>query len=181
MEKWKPVIVDKENKNKYSDLYAISNEGRVKNLKTNKILKPLLRKDGYLRAHLYCNGKVKDYAIHRLVLLAFKYNEYFNKAEVNHKDENKLNNHLENLEWCTAKYNSSYGTRIERCTKHLYDDNGNFKGIGEKKAKKVIDNDTNKIYNSLKECAIEKGINYKTLQGYVNGKRKRNKFNIEYY
>ena len=119
------------------------------------------------------------------MLLAFNYEGYFPKAEVNHKDENKLNNCIENLEWCTAKYNANYGTRTKRCTRHLYDKKENFKGIKSNKEKtnnrKVIDKDTNKIYNSIIECAKDKGINYKTLQANISGTRKKNRFNIEYY
>ena len=66
-----------------------------------------------------------------------------------------------------------------------YDKKENFKGIKSNKEKtnnrKVIDKDTNKIYNSIIECAKDKGINYKTLQANISGTRKKNRFNIEYY
>ena len=177
MEIWKPVIVDREYKYKYSELYEVSNLGRIKNSK-GKILKPKVHRDGYLRINLHLNGEIENFSIHRLVLLAFDYDNFFEKAECNHKDENKSNNCLENLEWCTAKYNSNYGTRTERCTKHLK--GSNRKGI-RTNCKKVINLDSGIIYESIFECSKQLGINYVTLQKHINGKRKNRKYNIYYF
>lgn len=107
-------------------LYEVSNLGRVKN-KKGLIMSPELYQRGYYRVHLYKNNKRKHARINRLVALAFIPNPN-NYPMVNHKDENKLNNKVSNLEWCTAKYNANYGTTKERAAKPLYqlDMNGNI-------------------------------------------------------
>lgn len=97
--------------------YRVSNLGRVKSLNYNhtgkeKVLKAGTNK-GYLRVVLCKNGKKKRFQVHRIVAMAFLPNLH-NYPQVNHMDENPLNNCVENLEWCTAQYNSNYGTRIER-------------------------------------------------------------------
>lgn len=105
----------------YEDLYQVSNMGRVLSLKFNhtennpKILKPI-ELLGYLVVNLYKDGKMKSFKIHRLVAKAFIPNPD-NLPEVNHKDENKFNNVVDNLEWCTTKYNINYGTAISRSSK----------------------------------------------------------------
>lgn len=93
--------------------YEISNLGRVRNTKTGKIRKLVKDKDGYFVVGIRLNGKIKMLKLHRLVAQAFIPNPN-NYLIVNHKDENKSNNNVENLEWCTIEYNNSYGTRIER-------------------------------------------------------------------
>lgn len=120
----------------YEGLYQVSNLGRVKSLanrsnhKKELILKQHKYK-GYYKVNLCKNGKRKLCSVHRLVAEAFIQNPE-NLPCVNHKDENKLNNCIENLEWCTHGYNNSYGTRLERVFKKLskkvlqYDLNGNF-------------------------------------------------------
>lgn len=107
---WKPV---KDYPN-----YQISNLGRVKSLNykrsgEEKILKSCTDDNGYYQVSLSRNGKNKTCKIHRLVAEAFIPNPN-NLPQVNHKDEDKNNNIPNNLEWCTAKYNSNYGTRITR-------------------------------------------------------------------
>ena len=107
----------------YEGLYEVSNYGRVKSLgngkSTNKnnckerILKPRKNRYGYLQVGLYKEGKVKRPCIHRLVAEAFIPNTE-NLEQVNHIDEDKTNNCVENLEWCTREYNNNYGTRIRR-------------------------------------------------------------------
>ncbi len=103
-ENWKDI------KN-YENLYKISNFGRIK--RENKILHPSLNGAKYYVIQLSKNGKVKMFFIHRLVADAFLPNP-FNLPCVNHKDENTTNNSVENLEWCTYKYNTNYGTAKER-------------------------------------------------------------------
>lgn len=96
--------------------YEVTTTGEVINTKTGKVLKGQKDKDGYLKVQLCKNGKVKIFLIHRLVAQAFIPNPD-NLPCVNHKDENKTNNTVENLEWCTHKYNINYGTAIERISK----------------------------------------------------------------
>lgn len=98
----------------YENLYKISDKGRVYSNRTKKILRDSLNKaTGYRTIDLYHDKEHKTIAIHRLVALAFIPNPN-NYPYVNHKDENKTNNHVDNLEWCTAKYNSNYGTAKQR-------------------------------------------------------------------
>ena len=110
----------------YEGLYQASNLGRVRSLDTyrkdrngsvkfykGRILKPVTVGNGYLKVNLYKNNKQKPYYIHRLVAEVFIPNPE-NLPEVNHKDENKLNNNAENLEWCDREYNCNFGTRNER-------------------------------------------------------------------
>ena len=107
----------------YEGLYQVSNTGKARSMNyrnTGNVrrLKPSVNKDGYLQVGLYKEGKYYRYLVHRLVALTFIPNPN-NLPQVNHKDENKANNTVWNLEWCDAKYNSNYGTRIERCSKAL--------------------------------------------------------------
>ena len=100
---WKPLKGLVEN----GDYYEVSNFGNVRNYKTGRILKPGKNQSGYLQIGLYKNRKVKKFLVHRLVAIAFLPNPE-NLPEVNHKDENKGNNNVENLEWCDRKYNVQY-------------------------------------------------------------------------
>lgn len=108
----------------FNDKYQISSFGRVRNLH-GKILKPIC-KNGYLTVDLY-HLKHNYVYIHRLVAIAFLPNDGL-LPQVNHKDENKHNNHVENLEWCSVKYNANYGTRNFRISKQInqYSVDGNF-------------------------------------------------------
>ena len=108
----------------YEGYYQVSNLGRVKSLERKtkqhhnsvrtqpeRILKSWIKR--YESVILCKDSKTKKVPIHRLVAKAFLPNEN-NLPEVNHKDENKLNNCADNLEWCTREYNINYGTAIER-------------------------------------------------------------------
>ena len=96
----------------YED-YLISNIGRVYSKKSDKFVKCWINNRGYLSITLCKNGKRKNYLIHRLIAQAFIPNPK-NLPMINHKDENPLNNNIENLEWCTSKYNCNYGTGLQR-------------------------------------------------------------------
>ena len=113
----------------YECLYQISNKGSVKSLKCGKerILKPKLNGSGYLKVGLCKNGSVKQFQPHRLVAQAFIQNPY-NLPEVNHKDENKKNNCVENLEWIRHIDNCNYGTYNERLSRKIlqYSRSGEF-------------------------------------------------------
>lgn len=111
-EKWKNIT-------DYEELYQVSNLGKIKNVKRNKIKKATLNKDGYYVVKLSKNNKKKVYLIHRLVAKEFIENKN-NYDIVNHKDENKINNKAENLEWCTTKYNNNYGTRMYKYNTKKY-------------------------------------------------------------
>jgi hypothetical protein len=101
MEEWKLI---KETKN-----YEVSNKGNVRRILKNgyKLLKPFKDKDGYLKVCLCENNKRIYRFVHRLVGIAFIENK-FNKPTVNHKDGNKSNNTIENLEWATIKEQNNH-------------------------------------------------------------------------
>ena len=102
----------------YEGIYAVTSCGKVWSYKYKKFLKPRANSDGYLQVNLSRNGKYKSCTIHRLVAEAYIPNPD-NLPQINHKDENKENNCLQNLEWCDAKYNNNYGTRIEKVSNSL--------------------------------------------------------------
>lgn len=99
--------------------YQVNQVGQVRSLnykRTGKVkrLSPELTSNGYLRVGLFNKyGKYKHYLVHRLVAMTFIPNPN-NLSQVNHIDENKSNNAVWNLEWCTPKYNMNYGTALER-------------------------------------------------------------------
>lgn len=122
-------------------------------------------KDGYLKVILYKNGKPKSFQVHRLVASAFIENP-LNLSEVNHRDENPSNNRVENLEWCTRKYNMNYGTRLE---KQLANPN-----CGIKQLKPILQFTKNgelvKEYPSLMEASRLTQINQGNISSCCNGK-----------
>lgn len=91
------------------DGYEVSSLGRVRSTKHTKakILSQRLQGDGYLKVQLCRRGKKKDFLVHRLVAKAFVENPS-NLPQVNHRNEDKSDNWVENLEWCDNKYNTTY-------------------------------------------------------------------------
>ena len=95
----------------YEGRYKVSNKGRVYDNKLDKFIG--YESLGYMCVALCKDKKQKKCRVHRLVAQAFIPNPD-NLPGINHKDENKTNNCVENLEWCTVKYNTNYGTSIQR-------------------------------------------------------------------
>ena len=100
---WVPVVG-------YDYDYTVSNHGRI--CGTRGVMKPYDNGYGYLVVEFQKNGKKKHLRVHRLVAEAFVPNPD-DLPEVNHRDENKHNNHAANLEWCTSSYNKKYGSGIK--------------------------------------------------------------------
>lgn len=93
--------------------YEINNYGVIRIKKNKKMLKYQIDKDGYYKVNLWRKGKCKCFRVSRLVAQTFIHNPN-NLPVVNHKDENKQNNCVDNLEWCTIAYNNAYGTKGKR-------------------------------------------------------------------
>lgn len=153
-ETWKPV-------KGYEDRYSVSNTGKVKSLKTSKLMCQRKGYDGYMRVGLSINGKQKYKFVHRLVAEAFIRNPHCYK-EVNHKDEDKANNCISNLEWCTHKYNSNYGSRLDRMANTNKEPVLQFDKSGKFIAR----------YSSQKEAMEKTGINCKHISCCCKGNRK---------
>lgn len=156
----------------YDGKYKISNRGRVYSVKSSKYLKIAKDYHGYLFVNLCNNGKQKYKRIHRIVAETFIPNPD-NLPEVNHKDENKENNYVENLEWCDQKYNNNYGTRKERMQYTL--DNMDWdKTNCSRKPKTVgkynIDNQLIEVYKSTQEAERKTGFNHYNICRCCNGK-----------
>lgn len=96
--------------------YAATQDGRIWSYKSNIFLKDRASKDGYRRVNLMLDGKQKTRFVHQLVALSWIDNPD-NLPCLNHRDEKKDNNCVENLEWCDQTYNNNYGTRTERARK----------------------------------------------------------------
>ena len=112
----------------YEGHYMVDARGNVFSLKRNRVMTPCKSNNGYLQVHLTKDGKMKSFKIHRLVAEAFIPNPY-NLPQVNHKDEDKYNNHVDNLEWCTQSYNLNYNDGQKRRAK-----NRNYEDISRKRS-----------------------------------------------
>ena len=146
----------------YEGLYQVSNLGKVKRLvgkgcKKERIIKPNLVR-GYCQVRLSKDGTVKPLYLHRIILEAFNPVEGMDKLDCNHRDENKENNCLNNLEWLSHKENLNYGTRNERAAATL--------------SKTVRCIDDKKIFPSMREASRQTGISNGNISQCCKGKRK---------
>jgi len=137
--------------------YYISDHGQVKSYKRGRerILKPYLVGDlgnQYLAIGICTNGKRKNHKIHKLIALYFIPNP-FNKLTVNHKDCNKTNNNIDNLEWATQKENIRHAWQNGLCEL-------NRNSVSIRQSKPVIDIVTNKKYDSLTKACIDINESY---------------------
>lgn len=155
-EEWRPVVG-------YEGIYEVSNTGKVDHLNfrhTQKRVRIATRiSRGYESIALYKDKKTKRTFVHRLVATAFLKNPN-NYPQVNHKDENKLNNNVNNLEWCTPLYNVHYGTcRIRSAKKHSI-----------AVIQTTIDGIIVAEYNSIKVASQSTGIDKSDINNVCNGK-----------
>ena len=151
----KKEIVDYEN-------YLIYDDGNVFNTNTNKMLSGSIGQNGYKYYRLSKNNKKKIFYAHRLVAEAFLENKD-NLPVVNHKDGNKLNNSVDNLEWCTAKENDIHARNTG-----LKLQNKPIKAIN-------IDTEYSICFESLSECARYFSTNKGTIHRVLSGKRNKYK------
>ena len=166
IEQWKDI-------EGYDGFYQISNFGRVKSVERTIIYKntnqtgiefesfkycperilKTAKNRGYQIISLEKNSKKKTYQVHRLVAEYFLPNPN-NYPQVNHKDENKENNRVDNLEWCTVEYNSNYGTRNERIAEKLKDNENYYIPV----LCYDLNNNFIKRYDSAAQAGRELGI-----------------------
>lgn len=130
--------------------YCVGSFGTV--VRGSKTLKTFVNKEGYVLVSLCKDGICKSFFVHRLVAIAFIENPN-NLPQINHKDENKANNCVENLEWCDQKYNNMYGTRIERISRPIYQI--------DSKTLEII-----KRWDGAAQIQDELGINNETVRGW---------------
>ena len=145
----------------YEGLYAVTSCGKVYSYKSERFLKLQRDKGGYLYVVLYKDGKRKNYKIHRLVAEAYLLNPEGLPC-VNHKDENKENNALLNLEWCNVAYNNSYGSRNERAGK----------AISKALSKPVFCEELNRKFDGARIAARELGLDQSHITQCCKGKQK---------
>lgn len=154
----------------YEGLYQVSNMGRVRSLDryvnhnyvNKKLIKSKIRKfstdkDGYKGVTLCKDGIQKTYKVHRLVAEAFLQNPN-NLPFINHKDEDKTNNRVDNLEWCTHSYNINYGTRNKKVSTHFSKPVLQFTKDGEfiKEYKSVTSAEKQNLINHISCCCLGK-------------------------
>lgn len=154
-EHWKPITG-------YEGRYEVSDLGRVRSLLQPKpyIMIGSMSAYGYRMVQLSNNGKIHSFTVHRLVALHFIPNPH-NYPIINHKDENKLNNRADNLEWCTDYYNSHYGNAQQLKRERQQ------KPIG----KYTIDGKLVEVYSCPREAAAANGLSYSGVRHVAEGYR----------
>lgn len=159
--KWKKIIVDNK-----ETFYSVSNYGEVRNDSKMTLLKGSVSNNGYLMVHL--RYRVDKYlSVHRLVMKAFYPCENMDDLQINHKDGNKLNNYIENLEWSTAMENMRHSflnglQKNEMIPCYQYDLDGNFikEFVNGNEAAKELSCD----YTNIWRCLTEQQQHYKNWQ-----------------
>lgn len=171
VEEWKDI-------EEYEGVYMVSNWGNVKSLervdslghlRKERILKPFISGKGYFQVQLCKNGQSKKYSVHRLVAEAFIPNDDpERKNQINHiREFEKTNNCIDNLEWCTAKYNTNYGTGNQRRAE---------KQINGKRSKTLyqysLEGQFIKEWESTQEVERQLGYSSSNIRTCCLGKRK---------
>lgn len=159
----------------YEGIYQVSSLGRVrgcdryintpnngKRLAKGIIITPMMWGQ-YKIVHLYIRRKSKVYSIHRLVAQAFIPNPY-NLPQVNHKNENKTDNRVENLEWCTDKYNVNYGNCLVKRSIKL---GTSIEQIDKKTGEPIAS------YTSITKASKATGLSRTTISKILNGQREK--------
>lgn len=155
----------------YEGKYEVSNKGKVRSFLQNKIKELRINHDrsGYCTVVLYKDNSCKTVKVHRLVAQAFLENP-LSLPCVNHKNEIKTDNRVENLEYCTVGYNNRYGKRIEKMIKSKYkavvqyDTNGNK--IAEYESVLDAELKTGISHQNISKCCLKRK-HFKTAGGFV--------------
>lgn len=164
----------------YEGLYQVSSLGRVKTIeriftdskgREYKIISQIKQifktKNGYIRVKLWKNGKSKNFFVHRLVAIAFIDNPN-NFRCVNHKDENKENNCVDNLEWCDHKYNNNYGNHKNKVS----NTQKNRKDLSKPIIQIDLEGNIINQYHSIKEAARYNNLFHSNISKVLLGKYK---------
>lgn len=152
--------------------YSISSFGNVRSNRSNKILKPGIRGDGYLVVNITGYKHKKNWKIHQLVAHHFL-EKIENKTQINHKNGIKSDNRVENLEWCTCSENIKHAFRTGLRQPVIN------KGLKNGFSKLVLDVSTGIFYESCNEASELLGYNPKTLSAILNGQNK-NRTTLKY-
>lgn len=157
VEEWKDIIG-------YEGIYKISNLGKIIRIKGTKIRPMKIWNNGrYMEVRLSKEGKATHFTLHRLLAIHFIPNPN-NLPSVNHKDENKLNNSINNLEWCTQEYNTNYGSGISRRVQSRLLSKAGRKPI-------VVLDETSEmktVYQTVKDCVDTLHISSATIYKYID-------------
>lgn len=163
----------------YEDSYYVTSDGEVyskeRDIATRKgiyhlkgkRIKPSPNGTGYVFVGLHRDGRVKQVFVHRLIAEAFLPNPN-NLPQVNHKNENKTDNRLENLEWCDGKYNTNYGTGMQRRSAKISKKVGLLSSTGE----------VEMVFESLQDAGEYVGVSIQAISQSIkkNQKNKGHKF-----
>ena len=143
-EQWKPI-------DRFNGEYMISSHGRVRSLKRHgdRIMPQTIQRKGYYAVTCWMNNKAICVKVHRLVIEAFKPNPD-NLPCINHIDGNKLNNHIDNLEWCTYQQNMQHAVRTGLTHPHQWTDEERKQISERNKGQRVSDEQRVKLSAALK-------------------------------
>ena len=158
-EEWRDIVIVQDGKvYNFTNLYQVSNLGRVRSVRNNKLASQHPTHNGYLRVSLYKDGERLNCRVNRLVGFAFleiPEGADVNKLDVNHLNEVVTDNRVENLSWSTRKENINYGSANTRRSETL--------------GKKVICLETGKDYKSISDAGEETGCARNGISRCCNG------------
>jgi len=173
---WKDIVG-------YEGMYEVSSFGRVRSLDrrlrngrlhTGSVLKTRIARNGYELVSMYADGMQKTDTVHRIMAQAFIPNPD-NLPQINHKDENKANNAVDNLEWCDSAYNNNYGNHIRRIMETESWKPNLEKALATRPKSVLCLNQSGDIvsrYESARAAAKELGINPSNISACCLGKQK---------
>lgn len=156
MEEWRDIIG-------YNGKYQVSNLGNVRSV--NRILKKQLDRYGYFFVHLSLNNRSKCKKVHRLVAESF-IPEYSELLQVNHKNEIKTDNRVENLEMCNNRYNCNYGSRKTALAKTVIQETLSGEFVREWESTNQIERELGFKHNIISSCCIGHKKDYHTGKVY---------------